>query len=387
MGVDMSSAFDTIDRQTILNVLKDAGCTEDEIRLVRLLLTNTILKINVNGTLSIQFQTSTGAFQGDAASGNLFTVVEAAALIHLRAIVSSVSSSPYVVINPIPNPPVALNYMPLETAYSDDINFNNTCLETLQQLFPIVKSVFEEYNLFINPDKTEYVHVYLAEPKPKKKKNVVVGAIYRGDEPWRTHKTLGSLICSEKDIRHRCILGNLAFRKFENVWLKKTKISLIRKLKIYEAQVVSILLYNCNSWAAPAASFNYLDVTHRRHLRTILNIKWPTGFIKNSELYKRCNTTPLSARVSAFRWRMLGHTLRGAEDNPAYLSILFAVNADTDLINFEGRLGRPWLNLLDMIRNDLKRKNICNSLRSISDFENLRTIAVNRVEWKSYEKL
>ena len=277
--------------------------------------------------------------------------------------------------------------MPLETAYSDDINFNNTCLETLQQLFPIVKSVFEEYNLFINPDKTEYVHVYLAEPKPKKKKNVVVGAIYRGDEPWRTHKTLGSLICSEKDIRHRCILGNLAFRKFENVWLKKTKISLIRKLKIYEAQVVSILLYNCNSWAAPAASFNYLDVTHRRHLRTILNIKWPTGFIKNSELYKRCNTTPLSARVSAFRWRMLGHTLRGAEDNPAYLSILFAVNADTDLINFEGRLGRPCLNLLDMIRNDLKRKNICNSLRSISDFENLRTIAVNRVEWKSYEKL
>ena len=84
---------------------------------------------------------------------------------------------------------------------------------------------------------------------------------------------------------------------------------------------------------------------------------------------------------------MLGHTLRGAEDNPAYLSILFAINADTDLINFEGRLGRPCLNLLDMIRNDLKRKNICNSLRSISDFENLRTIAVNRVEWKSYEKL
>ena len=96
MRVDMSSAFDTIDRQTILNVLSDAGCTEDETRLARLLLTNTILRINVNGTLSIEFQTTTGAFQGDAASGNLFTVVEAAALIHLRAIVSSTSSSPYI---------------------------------------------------------------------------------------------------------------------------------------------------------------------------------------------------------------------------------------------------------------------------------------------------
>ena len=29
---------------------------------------------------------------------------------------------------------------------------------------------------------------------------------------------------------------------------------------------------------------------------------------------------------------MLGHTLRGVEDSPAYLSILFAVNAETDLL-------------------------------------------------------
>ena len=54
-----------INRQTILNALRDAGCTEDEVRLARLLQTNTILRINVNGTLSIEFQTTTGAFQGD----------------------------------------------------------------------------------------------------------------------------------------------------------------------------------------------------------------------------------------------------------------------------------------------------------------------------------
>ena len=56
------------------------------------------------------------------------------------------------------------------------------------------------------------------------------------------------------------------------------------------------------------------------------------------------------------------------EDSPAYLSIIFAINAETDII-FKGRRGRPSLNLLDMTRNDLKRKKILNSLRSISDFE------------------
>ena len=73
-------------------------------------------------------------------------------------------------------------------------------------------------------------------------------------------------MCSKKDIKHRCILGNVAFRKCENVCLKKSRISLDCKLRIYEAQVVSIIMYNCKSWAAPAASFKYLDVTHRRHL-------------------------------------------------------------------------------------------------------------------------
>ena len=77
------------------------------------------------------------------------------------------------------------------------------------------------------------------------------------------------------------------------------------------------------------------------------------------------------------------------EDSPAYLSILFAINAETDA-SFKGRCGRPSLNLLgllDMIGNDLKRKKISNSLRSISDFEDLRAIALDRVKWKSFEKL
>ena len=76
------------------------------------------------------------------------------------------------------------------------------------------------------------------------KKKVVVGTLYRGEEHWRTHKikTFCSRMCSEKDI-----LGNVAFRKFENVWLKKTRISLDCKLRLYEAQVVSISMYNCPS--------------------------------------------------------------------------------------------------------------------------------------------
>ena len=384
MSIDMSSAFDTIDRETVLNVLRDAECTNDEIRMVRLLLSNTLLKIKVNNSFSLEFQSTTGAFQGDALSGNLFTLVEAAALIHLRAVLSKVTTTPYVVNHPIPNPPFSNDYMPLETGYSDDVDFCNTDLVPLQEMFPIAKQVFLEWNLHINPTKTEFVQFYLAEPKPLKKRKVVVGKIYRGDEPWRTNKTLGSLMCPVKDIKNRIFLGHVAFSKFDKVWLSGSKISISRKIRIYEAQVVSILLYNCNSWAAPQKSLEELDVVHRRHLRRILNIRWPTGVISNATLYARCNVTPLSTRVNWFRWRLLGHILRGAEDSPAYLSILFAINSDNIMI---GRLGRPSINLLDVIRKDLIRKNLNIKLQHVTDFENLRFLALDRKGWKELEKL
>ena len=50
----------------------------------------------------------------------------------------------------------------------------------------------------------------------------------------------------------------------------------LRKIKAQPGTTTTFIVYyfhNCNSWAAPTASFNYLDVTHRRHLRSILNIK------------------------------------------------------------------------------------------------------------------
>ncbi len=104
-------------------------------------------------------------------------------------------------------------------------------------------------------------------------------------------------------------------------------------------------------------------MVHRRHLRRILKIQWPKGVISNNALYARCNVTPLSTRVNWYRWRMLGHILRGAEDSSAYVSMLFAINT------MIGRLGSPSLNLLDVIRKDLVHKNIDNKFKCVTDFD------------------
>ena len=307
MGIDMSSAFDTIKRSTILRLLEDAGCSEDDTRLARVLMANTKIRVRVNSTLSAEFTSTDGAFQGDTLSGTLFTLSLAGALNHVRA--KSVER---------PNPPISDTGMPVEWEYSDDVDFADADLGPLREFLPKCSEVLREWNLNVNAGKTEFVRFYLAGKDDLDDDGVAL----RGNEPWRVSKSLGSLLCSTADIDRRIGLAHGAFRTYSKLWLQGSKIPLKRKLTVYDAQVVSVLLYNCSSWSAPQNVMAKLDVCHRKHLRRILNIYWPKGVISNKELYRRCQVTPITERVRKARWTLFGHNiLRMNKNCPASLAL------------------------------------------------------------------
>jgi hypothetical protein len=132
--------------------------------------------------------------------------------------------------------------------------------------------------------------------------------------------------------------------------------------------------------AAPKAALDKLDVVHRRHLRTILNCKYPS-VISNVNLYKRCDSKHLSARVERSRWNMLGHVLRGPVEGPAYTSLLFAINS----LDIKGRVGRAQSNLFSLIKHDLNVRNLF--LNNLNDLNYLRNIAFDRASWRKMQCL
>ena len=375
MGIDMSAAFDTIQRSTILNLLYDAGCSNDDARLVRFLLSNTHIRIRIAKSYSVVFETTLGSFQGDSLSGCLFTLVLAGALIHLRSLIPFRS-----------NPPInMLTSMPEEDEYADDVDFLDEELIRLKFVLPVATNVLKEWSLNVNETKTEFVHFFHADPDQVDAKDQPV----QNNEPWRKSKLLGSYMCSEYDIRQKCILGNLAFKNYQEIWLQGKKISLTRLIKVYEAMVTSVMMYNCSSWAASQDVLKKLDVCHRKHLRHILNIKWPCT-ISNEKLYETCNTKKLSERVKLARWKMLGHILRSPENSPAALSLTFAIEGAK---SHKGRIGRHKINLLKQLRDDLKSMPIDRTseyaalrqrptLRRVEDIVNLRMLALNRQLWR-----
>ena len=362
MGIDMSSAFDTIKRSVLIELLHDAGCSEDDIRLVRYLLAHTKLKIKIESTLSGEFLVTIGAFQGDSLSGNLFTLYLAGALYHLRAVTTHLR----------PNPPISNELLPLEWEYADDADFMDEDEENLKTLLPICQEILGEWNLLVNESKTEFTHFHLANKNDRDEK----GEPLKDREPWRTSVSLGSKLCTKEDINRRCTLADVAFQSYKKIWENGHRIDLTTRLKLYEALVVSVLLYNCNSWAAPKNVIEKVDICHRKHLRKILRIYYPAT-ISNVHLYKRCNTRPLSEKIAKARWTMLGHVLRSESNSPARVALHFAIES---MSTMRGRVGRHQCNLLKTIKCDLNERKI--KLVNTNDLYNLYFLASDREHWR-----
>ena len=100
--------------------------------------------------------------------------------------------------------------------------------------------------------------------------------------------------------------------------------------------------------------------------------------IANETLYKRCNTTPLSQRAALSRWKMLGHVLRSPENSPAQSALCFAVDSMNSL---PGRVGRHRVNLLQVLKKDLKMHDL--KLSKYEDIVKLRELAWNRSIWRN----
>ncbi|XP_078682179.1 uncharacterized protein LOC144916730 [Branchiostoma floridae x Branchiostoma belcheri] len=97
---------------------------------------------------------------------------------------------------------------------------------------------------------------------------------------------LGSVISSsggaEMDIEARTGEAKAAFAQLKPVW-KARNISLKTKLRIFESNVKSILLYGCETWGLTQANIKKLQTFINARLRYILGMWWPRK-VSNQDL-------------------------------------------------------------------------------------------------------
>ena len=369
-GIDMSSAFDTIKRTQMLTIL-ESFLERDEVRMIRVLLSNTVLQIKTSGVTSVPFETNIGSPQGDGLSGCLFNIYLEKALQSLR---ERIINNNYF-LNDHTYSLTLRNTLPSELIYADDTDFIHQNSFEKDKLAAVVSSTFNKFNLKINETKTE---------------NTILKRDNKANELWRSTKKLGSLLGDAEDITQRKLLSTQSLQKLNNIWIRKNKIRPEIRIKLYKSIVKPVLLYNSQTWGLTKSDEINLNSFHRRQLRIMLHIKYPT-IISNKDLYHTTSEIPLSLTILKLRWSLFGHILRLPEETPSRMSMTHYFTSSSK----KGFKGRQRVTLPVTISKDLKRAHQNSTLTQdygvvafdkTSDLNRLAIIAKDRKLWKNLSK-
>lgn len=340
-----------MDRAILLNVCREVmGSDTDLVRMVTALLMDTALQVRVGTAKAEHFKTTTGTPQGDALSPVLFNMYYEAALRELR------TTGP-----DTPTEGGALG-LPSEMQNADGLDFVSMQAEHLERKHETALNTLPGWSLEANADKTERVAVQMADSTED-----------RGNEAWRSSKTLGPLLGDAEDVGRRIQLDAASMKGLRSFW-GSTKVSLELKARLYGTYVKPVLLYNAGTWGPSARVIERLNVAHRRHLRSLAGIRYPHK-ISNENPYKKCGGRPVFIDVEQQRWNLLGHILRMDPTTPAQRALDVAVGN-----NFKGRAGAHRATPLRSIISDVKQ-NLNRTLTTTKDPEDLRRMANDRDTW------
>lgn len=333
MGIDMSKAFDCINRTKLLEIMKQQlQLSSDNFRILKYLVTHTTLTPRIKGIYGETFTTSIGVPQGDSLSPILFTVYLESALREYRN------------TRNIPQTPSLFHWnnefqkfmFYLETMYADDTDIITMAREILGGTLTCLEITLALYNLKVNATKTEYIE------------------ISRLLQSCLKNRKLGSMLGTDHDIDTRISKANAAFGALYRIWNNRKHIKLETKRKLYYACIIPILTYNLSASAASSSKLEGLNKAHRTHLRKIAGIYYP-NIITNDKLYKLFNVEPISSIVYRGRLRLLRTVLHQGNKAPAHMVMTLYFHMDKFKSQYEKVRGRKQQSLLpDIITNMLQ---------------------------------
>ena len=181
---------------------------------------------------------------------------------------------------------------------------------------------------------------------------------------------LGSVVTptggTEEDIASRCKKAQGAFAVLRPLW-RSRQISMNTKLRIFNSNVKTVLLYGCETWRMNKRNIGRLQSFINRRLRYIVGIWWPRK-ISNKDLWERTGQEQVFTTIKRRCWRWIGHTLRKPQDNTTRRALKW---------NPQGyrKRGRPATTWQKAIHDDLGRVGV--------SWGEAAVLAQNRVRWRS----
>ena len=139
-------------------------------------------------------------------------------------------------------------------------------------------------------------------------------------------------------------------RLTKRVW-DNSLLTINTKMKVYQACVLSTLLYGSETWTLYSRQERRLNAFHMRCLRQLLGITWQ-DHITNAEVLSRAGLPSMYAMLTQRRLRWLSHVCR-MDDGRIPKDIMYG-----ELATGTRPTGGPTLRYKDVCKRDLKTCNV-----------------------------
>jgi hypothetical protein len=332
--VDLVKAYDTVNRELLWKILARLGVPPQMIRVLQKLYKNVTYHMNVAG-MKKSFESTCGVKQGDNLGPILF--------IFMIQAVSTTLDKKWDFETPDfrwhgmktngrhkwnPNlgkgTSTATEGTPFsfwKSYYVDDAAFLFLNRENIVRASKLIMSHFKRFGLTVHsgskrddePSKTEAMYI----PRPCQQPTVDDTKEIMIDEDrffayCTKFKYLGTTFTPElndsNDVQTRIDQASKAFYAMNKNIFRRKEISSTLRLRTYNAIIVNLLLWGCESWALKEEDRRRIEVFHHRSLRRMLNItiyQVMEQHISNDEVRTRMKSYSMKQTMELRRARWL----------------------------------------------------------------------------------
>ncbi|KAI8490935.1 hypothetical protein Bbelb_313540 [Branchiostoma belcheri] len=326
--IDLTKAFDSLNREALWKILKRFGCPDKFITILRLLHDQMTAKVLCNGSETESFTIKTGVKQGCILAPTIFDIYLLAVLTLIKDRLPPGVTIRYRYDGSIFNLRRLNAVTKVQRVVAHDLQYADDCklvahqAQHLQDTLDLFNSAYKLLGLTTNKSKTKV----MIQPAPGQQPPAV--SFYLDGvrlECVKHFSYLGSTLNHkgniDDEISHRlgcacAAYGNLRERVFDNASLKT-----VTKLQVYKAAILPTLLYGCEAWVTYRRHLKTLEQFHQRSLRRILNISW-TDYRTNTSVLAEAGSWSIEALVMRSQLRWSGHCVR-MPDNRLPKQILY----------------------------------------------------------------
>ena len=373
--IDLTKAFDTVDREGLWCILEKAGCPRHFVNIVRSFHVNMKATVREGSDKSSPFAVTSGTKQGCIIAPTLFSIFFSMMLqVAFKDAVDGIKikSRFDVKLTSIATKHFdAKNLVTMSTIrellFADDCALAADTEEGLQRLCNCFSTAARRFGLTISIRKTEVLY------QPARGNAYVLPKIFIEGQQLKAvelFKYLGSIVSRDAshdaEITARIARATAAFGRLTKRLWKNRNIRVDTKISVYRAAVVTSLLFGCETWTLRKTHIAQLERFHQTCLRKIGRIRW-SDKVTNYEVLVRHNIGSIQSMIESAILRWTGHVTRMSNDRLPK-KLLYG-----RLASGRGSKGNH-LSYLNQVRRTL---NACGIQPA-----NLEVLAARRTDWR-----